>query len=88
MPHVITHPCVGKKRKRCAEVCPVECIRELPPDKAAGFPDMLYIDPEECIDCGTCEDECPEHAIYPEDDVPQEWKKYIQINADMAKAAK
>jgi NAD-dependent dihydropyrimidine dehydrogenase PreA subunit len=47
---------------------------------------QLYIDPDTCIDCGLCVDECPVKAIFPEDDVPAEWKKYIEINAQHYKA--
>jgi len=43
---------------------------------------MLYIDPEECIDCGACEPECPVEAIFEEDAVPEEWNKYIKMNYD------
>ena len=43
---------------------------------------MLYIDPEECIDCGVCEPECPVEAIFAEDDVPDEWEQYTKMNAD------
>ena len=52
--------------------------------KADGFVpeenDSLYIDPEECIDCGACEPECPVEAIFEESEVPEEWNKYIKIN--------
>ncbi|MHC4080242.1 MAG: 4Fe-4S dicluster domain-containing protein [Planctomycetota bacterium] len=43
---------------------------------------MLYIDPDTCIDCGLCVDECPVEAIFPEEDLPEEWQKYIEINAN------
>jgi ferredoxin len=46
---------------------------------------MLFIHPDECIDCGVCQPECPVNAIYPEDDVPEEWTSYIQLNADYFK---
>ena len=46
---------------------------------------QLYIDPNTCIDCGLCVDECPVKAIFPQDNVPAEWSKYIQINADYFK---
>jgi ferredoxin len=45
---------------------------------------MLYIDPDECIDCGACEPECPVEAIFEEGDLPEEKKEWIQINADKA----
>lgn len=82
MPHVITEPCVGTKDTACVAVCPVDCIH--PRKDEAGFATdkMLYIDPDTCIDCGLCVDECPVKAIFTEDDVPAEWKHYIQINAD------
>jgi len=82
MPHVIAEPCIATKDASCVEVCPVDCIH---PTKAEGsFAEVtqLYIDPGTCIDCGLCVDECPVRAIFPQDDLPEEWKKYIQINAD------
>ena len=54
-------------------VCPVDCIYE-----GEG---MLYINPDECIDCGLCEPECPVTAIFTEDDVPPDWREYIELNA-------
>jgi ferredoxin len=58
------------------EVCPVECFYE--------GEDMLYIHPDECIDCGACVPECPVEAIFVAEDVPAEWTSYIQLNADLA----
>lgn len=57
MPYVITEACINTKDKSCVDVCPVDCIYE--------GPDMLYIHPDECIDCGACEPECPVTAIFP-----------------------
>jgi NAD-dependent dihydropyrimidine dehydrogenase PreA subunit len=74
MTYVITEPCIGTKDQSCVEVCPVDCIYE------AG--DQFLINPEECIDCGACEPECPVEAIYPEDEVPDEMESYIAKNAD------
>jgi NAD-dependent dihydropyrimidine dehydrogenase PreA subunit len=54
----------------CVDVCPVDCIYE--------GDEQLWIHPDECIDCGACEPECPVNAIYPEEDVPDEWQDYIQ----------
>lgn len=45
---------------------------------------MLYIDPEECVDCDACVSECPVAAIFHEDNVPAEWREYIALNAEMA----
>src|SRR5207245_906013 len=79
MAYVITQPCVSIKDASCVEVCPVDCIHS---DDAA---DMYFIDPDECIDCGACVDPCPVDAIFPEDEVPEEWRNFIQINADYFK---
>ncbi len=82
MPHVITEPCIGTKDTACVAVCPVDCIhpRKDEPDFAGAT--QLFIDPDTCIDCGLCVDECPVKAIFTEDDVPANWKHYIQLNAE------
>jgi ferredoxin len=82
MAYVICEPCRGTKALKCLEVCPVDCIH--PKEDEAGFEEeeQLYIDPEECIDCGACAAVCPVEAIYPEEDVPEKWKEYIKKNAD------
>lgn len=77
MPYVITEPCVDLKSKACVDECPVDCIYE--------GERMLYIHPEECIECGACESVCPVEAIYYEDDVPEKWHHYIQANVDFFK---
>ena len=76
MAYVIAGPCIDVKDKGCVEVCPMDCIH--------GDEDspQLYINPDECIDCGACESECPTGAIYFENDLPTQWKSYAQINAD------
>ena len=91
MTYIIAEPCVGTCDTACVEVCPVDCIHG-PYDKTgAGAEakaddfvpkdeDSLYIDPEECIDCGACEPECPVEAIFEESEVPEERNKYIKIN--------
>lgn len=76
MPYVIVEPCIGVKDKSCVAVCPVDCIHGGDEDE------QLYIDPAECIDCGLCEPECPVDAIFMEDEVPDQWKSFIQKNAD------
>jgi NAD-dependent dihydropyrimidine dehydrogenase PreA subunit len=72
--YVIAFPCVDLKDKACIEECPVDCIYE--GDR------MLYIQPDECVDCGACEPVCPVEAIFYEDDVPAEWKDYTAANAE------
>jgi NAD-dependent dihydropyrimidine dehydrogenase PreA subunit len=71
---VITEPCIDVKDKSCVDECPVDCIYE--------GQRMLYIQPDECIDCAACEPVCPVEAIYVDEDVPEEWSDYTQINAD------
>ena len=77
MTYVIAEPCLDVKDKSCVEVCPVDCIH---PTDGEGEP-ILYIDPDECIDCGACEPECPVEAIFAEEDVPEEWTQFTEINA-------
>lgn len=72
--YVIAFPCIDLKDKSCIEECPVDCIYE--------GERMLYIQPDECVDCGACEPVCPVEAIYYEDDVPAEWKDYTAANAE------
>ena len=69
MTYVITEACIGVKDRACVDVCPVDCIYE--------GEDQLYIHPDECIDCGACEPECPVSAIFPEEDVPA--KPYVSF---------
>ena len=92
MAYIIADPCVSTCDTACVEVCPVDCIHgpdnkegagaEAKEDGFAPEGKQLYIDPEECIDCGACEPECPVEAIFEEDAVPEEWKKFIKINYD------
>ena len=82
MAHVIAEPCIGTKDTACVEVCPVDCIHPKKDQSGYSPATQLYIDPDTCIDCGLCVDECPVQAIYPAEDLPSEWRKYIQINID------
>ena len=83
MTYVICEPCIDEKDSSCVDVCPVDCIHPHPTDAVDKFEevDMLYIDPEECIDCGVCEPECTVEAIFMEEDVPEEWEHFTEINA-------
>ena len=74
MPYVITEPCVNVKDKACVDVCPVSCIYDL--NEA-----QLYINPDECIECGACEPVCPVNAIFSDGEVPENQKSYIELNA-------
>jgi len=76
MTYVITSPCIDTTDQSCVDVCPVDCIHF-----DEGVDKLLYIDPDECIDCGACEPACPVSAIYAEDDVPDEESAFTEINA-------
>jgi ferredoxin len=76
MAYVVTEPCINCKYTNCAAVCPVDAFRE--------GPNFLVIDPLECIDCDACVSECPVEAIYPDDEVPEEWEQYIELNERLA----
>ncbi len=80
MAYVIAEPCIDVKDRACVEVCPVDCIH--PRVEEDGGEQQLYINPDECIDCGACEPVCPVKAIFVEDEVPAQWKDYIAMNAD------
>jgi NAD-dependent dihydropyrimidine dehydrogenase PreA subunit len=75
MTYIITQPCVDTMDQSCVDVCPVDCIHF-----DEGVDKMLYIDPDECIDCGACEPACPVSAIFAEDDLPADQAKFAQIN--------
>jgi NAD-dependent dihydropyrimidine dehydrogenase PreA subunit len=71
--YVIAEPCVDVMDRACVEECPVDCIY------TGGR--SLYINPDECVDCGACEPVCPVEAIFYEDDLPQRWRVYTEDNA-------
>lgn len=77
MTHIVTERCVDCKYTDCCAVCPVDCFYEI------EDPAMLVIDPDTCIDCGLCIPECPIHAIYPEDELPEAYAEWLQKNADL-----
>jgi len=74
MTYVITAPCIDVKDGECLLVCPVDCIY------VGGR--MMYIQPDECVNCGLCVSVCPVDAIFVEDKVPDEWKAFTDINRD------
>lgn len=76
MTFVVTSNCQRCRFTDCVVVCPVDCFH--------ADDEMLYIDAEECIDCGACVPECPVDAIYPDTDVPASERQWIEINADRA----
>ena len=76
MTYVVTDACIKCKYTDCVEVCPVDCFHE--------GPNFLVIDPDECIDCSLCEPECPVEAIFAEEDLPDDQKQFIEINAELS----
>jgi ferredoxin len=74
--YVVAEPCIRCRYTDCVEVCPVDCFYE--------GPNFLVIHPEECIDCGACEPVCPTKAIFRDDDLPEKWRGYVALNADLA----
>ena len=76
MTFVVAEPCIKCKYTDCVDVCPVDCFHE--------GENMLVIDPDECIDCGACEPECPTSAIFQEDDLPEKWSDFVELNARLA----
>lgn len=94
MTYVIAEPCIGVKDTACVDACPVDCIypkkNATYDDGRPGFDDVqqLYIDPIECIDCGACVPVCPVSAIFVQDDLPEKWKHFTEINASYVQGGK
>lgn len=82
MTYVITEPCIDVKDTACVDVCPVDCIHPTSDSDDFENQNQLFIDPAECIDCNVCEPECPVEAIFIDEEVPEEWEHFIQLNAD------
>ena len=76
MTYVVTEACIKCKYMDCVEVCPVDCFYE--------GENMLVINPDECIDCGVCEPECPAEAILP--DTEGEAEKWLELNREWSNA--
>src|SRR3954452_1601045 len=85
MAYVIAEPCIGTKDNSCVEVCPVDCIHPTPDEAGYDAVEMLYIDPDECIDCDACVEACPVDACFAEDQLPDEWQRFAEINANYYK---
>jgi len=78
MTHIVTERCVDCRYIDCARVCPVDCFY------LVENPAMLVINPDECIDCKACIPECPVHAIWPDDELPEIYNEWLEKNADLA----
>ena len=77
MTYIVNDKCIKCKLMDCVEVCPVDCFYE--------GENFLVINPDECIDCGLCEPECPVDAIFAEDELPADQIKFIEINEELSK---
>lgn len=81
MAYIIAEPCIGTKDTACVDACPVDCIHPKKDEPNFAESPQLYIDPAECIDCGACVPVCPVTAIFAQDELPEKWQQYIEINA-------
>jgi NAD-dependent dihydropyrimidine dehydrogenase PreA subunit len=79
--YIICEPCVGTKDTACVDVCPVDCIHPRKDEPDFQTAEMLYIHPDECIDCGACVPACPVEAIFALDETPEKWKSFIPVNS-------
>lgn len=82
MAYVIAEPCVGTKDTACLDVCPVDAIHPERDEADAMITPQLYIREEDCICCAACVPVCPVGAICAEEDLPEKWRHYTQINRD------
>jgi ferredoxin len=78
---VISRLCRDCVDGACVDVCPVDCIVQEKPDAGLGLPNQLFINPDDCIDCGCCEPACPWEAIFEDCNVPTEFEADIALNA-------
>ncbi|MBC7807020.1 MAG: ferredoxin family protein [Akkermansiaceae bacterium] len=81
MAFVIAEPCATCKDTSCVAVCPCDVIHAGVVERDGARFDQFFINPDECIDCGLCEPECPVDAIFADDELPEPWKEYSEINA-------
>lgn len=80
MAFIICEPCIGVKDSACVDVCPVDCIHPRKDEPAFSTTDMLFIHPDDCIDCGACVPACPVDAIFALDETPHKWSEFIDRN--------
>ena len=76
MTFLVGEQCINCKLGDCVEVCPVDCFHE--------GPNMLVINPDECIDCALCEPECPVDAIFADDEIPEGQEKFLELNQELS----
>ena len=80
MAFIICEPCIDIKDSACVDVCPVDCIHPRKDEPQFASANMLYIHPDECIDCGACVPACPVAAIFSLDETPRKWEQFIDMN--------
>ena len=78
MAYIVTENCKDCRFTDCVEVCPVDCFY--------GDATMLYIHPDECIDCGACEPACPVEAIFADGDLPEKYTSWVEINSEKSQS--
>ena len=83
MAYVIAAPCIDVKDTACFDVCPVDCIRPRKDEQDFPSDPQLYINPDECIDCGACVPVCPVSAIFAIEDLPPQWTEFASIKCAM-----
>ncbi len=81
MAYIIAAPCIGTKDTACVDACPVDCIHPRQDEPEFETEEMLYIEPDECIDCGACVPVCPVTAIFEADELPDQWAVFAERNA-------
>jgi NAD-dependent dihydropyrimidine dehydrogenase PreA subunit len=82
MAYIIAEPCIGTKDTACVDACPVDCIHPKSDEEGFEAAEQLYIDPDECIDCGACVPVCPVEAIFELNDLPEKWTSFVEINTN------
>jgi len=80
--YVIAEPCIGVKDTACVDACPVDCIHPRKDEADFNPVQQLFIDPQECIDCGACVPVCPVAAIFAREDLPDKWDGFAAVNAE------
>jgi NAD-dependent dihydropyrimidine dehydrogenase PreA subunit len=87
MAYAIAEPCIGVKDTACVDICPVDCIHPRKDEGGFAGARQLYINPDECLDCGACVPACPVAAIFTVEDFPVQWRHFADANAEFCARA-